>query len=231
MNSLQKLYEEKYNNSEYEQRVAQMDYFKNLNQISTRKNNYIIPPKKITLRRNLCEPYKDPIVINSNKVFQIKLDTMIEEPTFPKLNTEYLEMRKKLKMNRDTYWDISKRVLTEENEKFQDRIFNQKPRIESTELLLKDYERSLVYKNIGRNRSRGIKRYFKEKSQQLILPSINKNKNKNKIRFDKIFQTEIENSNNSKDSIEKEKNNNNDVKLNEHKYDEISHQKQGHLEG
>ena len=160
MNSLQKLYEEKYNNSEYEQRVAQMDYFKNLNQISTRKNNYIIPPKKITLRRNLCEPYKDPIVINSNKVFQIKLDTMIEEPTFPKLNTEYLEMRKKLKMNRDTYWDISKRVLTEENEKFQDRIFNQKPRIESTELLLKDYERSLVYKNIGRNRSRGIKRYF-----------------------------------------------------------------------
>ena len=156
---------------------------------------------------------------------------MIEEPTFPKLNTEYLEMRKKLKMNRDTYWDISKRVLTEENEKFQDRIFNQKPRIESTELLLKDYERSLVYKNIGRNRSRGIKRYFKEKSQQLILPSINKNKNKNKIRFDKIFKTEIENSNNSKDSIEKEQNNNNDVKLNEHKYDEISHQKQGHLEG
>ena len=96
---------------------------------------------------------------------------------------------------------------------------------------MKDYERSLVYKNIGRNRSRGIKRYFKEKSQQLILPSINKNKNKNKIRFDKIFQTEIENSNNSKDSIEKEQNNKNDVKLNEHKYDEISHQKQGHLEG
>lgn len=226
MNALQKLYEEKFHNSEYEQKVAQIDFFRNLNIINTRPNKYTIPPKKITLRRNLCEPFKDPIVINSNKNFQLKIDTMIEEPAYPKLNHEYLEIRKKLKMNRDTYWEITKRVLTEENEKFQDRVFNQKPRIESTEMLLKDYEKSLAYKNIGRNKSRGKRRYYKEKSQHLILPEINKNKN----RYDKIFQTEISN-NYSKDNIDKDQTNNNDVKLSEHKYDEISHQKQGHLEG
>ena len=66
-----------------------------------------------------------------------------------------------------------------------------------------------------------MKKYHKEKT--LILPSIN-----NKNRNDKIFQTEINNTSGNSDN---EQNIKESKELKEHKYDEISHQKQGHLEG
>ena len=224
MNQLQRLYDYKSSILDYDKKIVETEYFNILNQIKTRQNQYTIPPEKINIKRSICEPYKDPDVINSNRKYQLKISSMIDEPTFPKLNREYLDNRKKLKRNRDIYRDIAKRVLTTENEKFQDRIFSQKPRIEITSILLKEYEQSQVHKNLGRNNT-GLKKYYKENSNYLLLPTINKQKNRN----DKLFQTEI--NNNSVGNSDNEQKERDSKELKEHKYDEISHQKQGHLEG
>ena len=224
MNPIQKLYDYKSSILDYDQRATQTEYFNILNHIRSRQNKYSIPPEKINIKRNSCEPYKDPDVINSNKKYQLKISTIIDEPAFPKLNFEYLDNRKKLKRNKETYRDIAKILLTAENEKYQDRVFNQKPRVENVSILLKDYEQSLIYKNLGRNNI-GLKKYYKEKSNHLILPAINKQKNKN----EKIFQTEV--NDNSGGNSDNEQNVHDSKEMKEHKYNEISHQKQGHLEG
>ena len=224
MNQLQRLYDYKSSILDYDKKVVETEYFNIINQIKTRQNQYPTQLEKINIKRSMCEPYKDPDVINSNKKLQLKISSIIDEPTFPKLNTEYLDYRKKLKRNRDIYRDIAKIVLNTENEKFQDRVFNQKPRIENTSNLLKEYEQSQVYKKLGRNNT-GLKKYYNEGSNYLLLPAINKQKNKN----EKLFQTEInENSGGYSDNEQKE---HDSKELKEHKYDEISHQKQGHLEG
>ena len=220
MNNLQKLYDYKANVLDIEPKISQNEYFKIIDQIRSRPNQYSKAPEKINIKRNSIEPFKDPDVISTNKRFNLKIDTILDEPSLPKLNFDYIEIRKKLKKNKDIYRDIAKSVLNTENEKFQDRVFNQKPRVENTANLLKDYEISQIYKNIGRN-CRIVKKYHKEKT--LILPSIN-----NKNRNDKIFQTEINNTNGNSDN---EQNIKESKELKEHKYDEISHQKQGHLEG
>ena len=224
MNPLQKLYDYKSSIIDYE--VNQTEYFNNINQIRTRPNQYTFPQEKINIKRNAYEPFKDPDVINSNKKYQLKISTIIDEPTFPKINIEYLDYRKKLRRNKEVYREIAKIVLTTENEKFQDRVFNQKPRIENTSSLLKEYEQSLVYKNLGRNHT-SLNKYYKEKPSILILPSINKQKNKK----EKIFQTEINTNNNSRDNSDNEQIIRDAKELKEHKYNEISHQKQGHLAG
>ena len=224
MNPLQKLYDYKSSIIDYE--VNQTEYFNNINQIRTRPNQYTFPQEKINIKRNVCEPFKDPDVINSNKRYQLKISTLIDEPTFPKINIEYLDYRKKLRRNKEVYREIAKIVLTTENEKFQDRVFNQKPRIENTSSLLKEYEQSLIYKNLERNHT-SLNKYYKEKPSILILPSINKQKNKK----EKIFQTEINTNNNSRDNSDNEQIVRDAKELKEHKYNEISHQKQGHLAG
>ena len=222
MNPFQRLYDYKSSILDYDQKVLQTEYFRIIDQIKTRPNQYAIPPEKINLKSNIYEPYKDPDVINSNKKFNLKISTIIDEPTFPKLNTEYLDMRKKLRKNKELYRDIAKIVLTNENEKFQDRVFSQKPRVENTNLLLKEYEQAKIYKSLGRNNN-GIKKYYKGNTNPLILPMINKQKSRN----EKIFQTEINNSR----SNENEHDVKNSKELKEHKYNEISHQNQGHLQG
>ena len=172
MNPLQKLYDYKSSILEFNPKVLETEYFRIIDNIKTRPNLYKIAPEKINLKKNVYEPYKDPDVINSNKKLQLKIDTIIDEPPLPRLNVEYLDIREKLRKNKERYRDIAKSVLNTENEKFQDRVFNQKPRIESTIALLKDYELSQTYKNLGRN-SRGLKKYYREKTS-IRLPSINK---------------------------------------------------------
>lgn len=220
MNPLQKLYDYKSSILDSNPKVLETEYFRIIDNIKTRPNIYIIPPEKINIKRNACEPYKDPDVITSNKKFQLRIDTITDEPTLPRLNLEYLDIREKLKKNKERYRDIAKSILNTENEKFQDRVFNQKPRIENTISLLKDYELSQTYKNLGRN-NRGLKKYYREKIS-VKLPSINKHK----VNNEKLFQTEINNvtgdnsDNEPKVKVAKE--------LQDHKYDEISHQKPDH---
>ena len=219
MNPAQKLYDYKSSILDSNSKVIETEYFRIIDNIRTRPNLYKIAPEKYNIKRNAYEPYKAPDVINSNKKFQLRIDTIIDEPSLPKINLEYLDIREKLRKNRERYRDIAKSVLNTENEKFQDRVFNQKPRIESTMDLLKDYELSQTYKNLGRN-NRGLKKFYKEKTN-VRLPSINKHK----VNYDKIFQTEINNTNGNSDT---EPNVKDAKELKDHKYSEITHQKPEH---
>ena len=220
MNPLQKLYDYKSSILEFNPKVLETEYFRIIDNIKTRPNLYKIAPEKINLKKNVYEPYKDPDVINSNKKLQLKIDTIIDEPPLPRLNVEYLDIREKLRKNKEKYRDIAKSVLNTENEKFQDRVFNQKPRIESTIALLKDYEMSQTYKNLGRN-NRGLKKYYREKTS-IRLPSINKHK----VNNEKIFQTEINNETGG--NSDNEPNVKDAKELKDHKYSEITHQKPEH---
>ena len=219
MKPAQKLYDYKSSILDSSLKELETEYFRIIDNIRARPNLYKISPKKLNLKKNVYEPFKDPDVINSNKRFQLRIDTIIDEPSLPKLNFEYLDIREKLRKNRERYRDIAKSVLNTENEKFQDRVFNQKPRIENTIDLLKDYELSQTYKNLGRN-NRGLKKFYKEKTN-VRLPSINKHK----INYDKIFQTEI---NNTSGNYDTEPNVKDAKELKDHKYSEITHQKPEH---
>ena len=219
MKPAQKLYDYKSSILDSSLKELETEYFRIIDNIRARPNLYKIAPKKLNLKKNVYEPFKDPDVINSNKRLQLRIDTIIDEPSLPKLNLEYLDIREKLRKNKERYRDIAKSVLNTENEKFQDRVFNQKPRIENTIDLLKDYELSQTYKNLGRN-NRGLKKFYKEKTN-VRLPSINKHK----INYDKIFQTEI---NNTSGNYDTEPNVKDAKELKDHKYSEITHQKPEH---
>ena len=225
MNTLQKLYDYKSSIIDSDPKVLETQYFKIIDTIRARPNQYSIPPDRVNIKRSIIEPFKDPDVINSNKRFQLRIDTINDEPILPKLNFEYLDNRKKLRRNKEIYRDIAKNILNIENEKFQVNVFSQKPRIENTTTLLKDYELSRVYKSIGRNRR--LKNYsYKEKTSNVIFPSIKKNK----TGIDKIFQTEVNNIK-TEGNVDSEPNVKDSKELKDHKYDEISHQKPGHVEG
>ena len=219
MNPAQKLYDLKSSIIDSNSKILETEYFRIIDNIRARPNLYKIAPEKINLKRNAYEPFKDPDVIKSNRKLQLRIDTIIDEPSLPKLNLEYLDIRQKLRKNRERYRDIAKSVLNTENEKFQDRVFNQKPRIENTIALLKDYELTQTYKSIGRN-SRGLKKFYKEKTN-VRLPSINKHK----VNYDKIFQTEI---NNTSGNYDTEPNVKDAKELKDHKYSDITHQKPEH---
>lgn len=226
MKALQKQYELKsklfVNNNI--QKLDIIVYFKFLNQIRHRPNKYSILQEKSDNKRFIYEPFKDPNVIEANKKHKSKIYSIINEPVLPKLNNVYLEVRETIKNNKEKYREMAKRNLSVENSKFQDRLLNQKPRVE--EIL--DFKRlnkrySKLMKSSRTDHYDGEYRKYAGNSQDLILPSINGNKERNS---EKLFQTEI---NTNQHSVP-EKNEENSEKLKEHKHDEISHQKQGHIE-
>ena len=226
MNTFQKLYDYKSSIIDSDPKVLEAQYFRIIDTIKSRPNQYFIPPDRVNIKRSIIEPFKDPDVINSNKKFQLKIDTINDEPILPKINLEFLDNRKKLRRNKEIYRDIAKNILNTENEKFQVNVFSQKPRVENTTMLLKDYELSRVYKSLGRNNRRFRNNYYKETINNVKFPSIKKNKTIN----DRIFQTEVNNIK-TEGNVDSEPNVKDSKELKEHKYDEISHQKQGHLEG
>ena len=81
MNNLQKLYDYKTNVLDIEPKISQNEYFKIIDQIRSRPNQYSKAPEKINIKRNSIEPFKDPDVISTNKRFNLKIDTILDEPT------------------------------------------------------------------------------------------------------------------------------------------------------
>jgi len=223
MNSLQKQYELKsrmfINNN---QKTEVTDYFKFIDQIRNRPSRYTTIPENITIKKVIYEPYKDPNVIEANKKYKLKLYTILQEPPLPKLNNVYLEVREKLRNSKEKYREIAERALSVENVKFHDRVFNQKPRVEE----VNNYRK--IHKILKISKTREYEsdvRKFAKKSHNLILPSINGHK---EGKSEKIFQTEVIS---NSDHFENEQSADNSVNLKDHKYNEITHQKQGHING
>jgi hypothetical protein len=187
------------------------NYFTSLNLAKARKNPYS-SPKKFIIKHVSTEPFKDFYVIKENKKIKIRLDSISNKPVEPILNNEYIELEERIKINKDKYREIYKRGLSRDNEKYSSRIFSQKPRIISTELLEKlyietheKYIEQMKGKNTARNKG-------KEKSGKLygkiVLPKISGYKDWNMDSNENIKSKEVKN----------------------HGHKEITHQKPGHAD-
>ena len=244
MNPIQKQYEFKSKIPTLFHKIEPEDYFRYLSIINTRKNQYLETQTKFNIKRNIYEPFKDPSIIEANRRLKLKIYSIIEEPPLPKINKEYLEVKETITRNKEKCREIAQRALSIENEKYKNEVFNQKPRVELFRKIKKlhiNHNNSRANTISRTKRSENEKRYSEKNTNDLILPKINrrrekkvkereKEREKDEIieKTEKLFQTEvIPHNNNSVDdqSIE------NTERLNEHKYEDISHQKQGHIYG
>ena len=222
MKTIQKQYELKSRMFNNYKEIDPYDYFRYIDQIRTRPNQYSISTERNVIKKIIYEPYKDPNVIEANRRHKLNLYKIFKEPALPKLNNEYLEVREILKNNKDRYREIAERALSFENMKFQDRVFNQKPRIVENCFYRK-------IPNLIKSSTNGDfeSEYRKtlRKSNHLRLPAINKHK---EGKFERLFQTEV---NTTRDINENEQSGDNTINMKDHKYKDISHLKQGHIEG
>ena len=232
MNSLQKKYELNCRLLNQNQRVS--EYYRYLEQIRLKPNNFSINSEPVVLKKIINIPYKDPNVIRSNRRMITKLNSIIDEPVIPKINNEYLEVKELIRNNKDRYRDFQERSLSIENLNYRERVFSQKPRVEETKKLKKLYEETHEkYMRILRNsRTKNYEneyRKFSHNNSRFLLPPINA-VNVSREPGEKIFQTEV-NSKYDNDNYDNKSEEIESVKMNEHKYSEISHQRQGHING
>ena len=153
-------------------------YFSNLDLAKSRKNPFT-SPKKYVIKHVRTEPYKDFFVLNENKKLKIRLDTINNKPVEPLLNNDYIEIEQRIKANRDKNRELYIKELAKENVKFSNRVFLQKPRIISTEVLKKMFIETHV-KYIEQMKSRNVKKNKnneKTKVSKVILPKISSYKN------------------------------------------------------
>lgn len=217
----------KYGQKQYELNLKQLfsnerlnikDYFRSIDVIRTRPNQYPLS-KRILIKKNLNEPYKDLFVIEENKKLRNKLYTIESRPALPKINSEYEELEKRLRINKEIYRELHKKALSIENDILSERVLSQKPRVLTNKILEKLYEEN--HENYKKLRSAHKRKYNNESNDYnnspLILPKI--------FSRNKVSRTEA-----NMDS-DKEQSKDNSIDLKDHKYNEISHQKQGHIEG
>lgn len=180
------------------------NYFNSLNLAKLRKNPFC-SPKKYVIKHVSTEPYKDYYVINENKKIKVRLDSIGSKQVEPILNNEYIELEQRIKNNKERNREIFQRGLNRDNEKYSSRIFSQKPRVISTELLEKLYIET-------------HEKYI----EQLKPKKVNKNNNKTTRLYGKIILPKISGYNINMDENNKSK------ELKNHGREEITHQKPGH---
>jgi len=222
MKYLQKIYDIKSQLLIKSRQIDASEYLYLVEQIHSRPNQYIIPQKKIKIKRPIYEPFKDPLVIRENKYNKLRIYNILDKRSSPKLNYEYLEARDIMRNNKEKQRELAERALSLENSKFQERVFNQRPRVE-------EYKNFRTINNKDSDSSRDkdyISNYKKytRKINKLILPDIYENKNK---KSKKVLKIDI---NSNHDSLNQQLLENGE-KMKDHNYAEISHQKQGHIQG
>ena len=221
MNFAQKQYELSFNLLANSNRFNATNYFRTIDAIRSRP--YQIPsPKNLIIKKVHNEPFKDFLVIKSNEKLRLRLDSIQSKPVIPKINIEYLEIEKRMKNNRERARYLYNRALTFENDKYSTRVFSQEPRVIKTKILEKLYEENhekyinILKRSKNRINEKGYGNYYY--SSQIKLPRIIK---KNNLHSRTEANLDSDN----------EQPNNNSLELKDHKYKEISHQKQGHIEG
>ena len=230
MKALQKQYELRNKMFAKEQKIDISEYFKFIEQVRKRPNQYSIEIERPVMKKVIYEPFKDPFVIASNERHKLRLYNIINEPALPRLNNIYLEVKETLKHNKEKRREFYKREIDLENSKFVERIFNQKGRVDEIKGL------NLSPRNIRYSNSLKVSKSkdyesdysnFTKKQKKLILPDINGQRPRRDS--EQLFQTEV-----SPNRIKKLTNNHpteNGEKMKDHNYNEILHHKQGHING
>ena len=220
MNARQKDYElrSRLFNSNNNQKIS--DYFRFIDQVKSRPNQYATGEDRSSLRRFIYAPYKDPNVKRENKRFKLKIYKMMEEPVLPRLNLEYLEVREILRNARERQNEIAQRALSVENDYYKERLFG--------------HNRSKVeVRRLKNSKTKQFERDFLEfmgNPSGVVLPPIhrsNKNSSKRKGNSEKIFQTEVNSNLNDSDNLDNDQSLNSG-QMRDHQAKEITHKKRGY---
>lgn len=221
MNTAQKLYDSGFNTITGAQQLNPFKYYSILKLINQRRTQY---PSfgKINIKKVNKIPYQDYFIIESNKKYKKKIKDMREKPVMPKINSLYLELDQRIKNNKSKIINNKIRALTLENNKYNIRVKNQKPKLLKAEFLRKLFiENHDKYLEILLRNTRFKKKVGTSQDQKapyIKLPNLSQYKGG---LFRNHYRTEY-NLDENGDS------NNNSVEQKDHKYKEISHQKQGH---
>ena len=219
MNFAQKQYELGFRLLGNSQRFNTTNYFRSIDTAKSRPNQFPASPRKFFIKKNLQEPYKDIFVKKSNERFRLRLETLQSKPVIPKLNNEYIELEKIMKNNKERARQIYNRALSIENEKYTNRVFTQRPRIMAAKYLEKLYEENKEKFEKLKSPRRSIDKYDNYSTLPVKLPRIKDRRN----TFHSRTEANLDTSDNEL--------NNNSLELKDHGHKEISHQKQGHIEG
>ena len=221
MNITQRRYELAFNMLGNSQKLNTTNYFRTIESIRSRKNQFPASPKKYIIKSSNREPYKDHFVIKANKSLRIKIETLQSKPVIPKINTEYIKIQQRIKNNKEKVREIYKTNLFLQNEQFVNRVFSQKPRIINTKLLEKLYkEKHEKYIKILKIPKR--KDSYNSNLKPVMLPRISKSNNH--------YRTEV-NLDSDNEECKDSNNINNSLELKDHEHKDISHQRQGYIEG
>ena len=201
------------------QRLNPANYFRTLNLIKKRENQY--KTEKINIiKKDPQELYKDYFVMNNIKKFKIRLSNIKHKPAMPILNEEFIRLEEKLRINKTKQRELYDRALSLENDKLSKRFFNKKPGEFNPKILEKiNSETHDKYIKIVRSPFIMRKQWLKI---PLILPKVFTPK-KGKINYHSKTEFNIETENN--DLF------NNTAELKGHDQKETAHQKRGHIEG
>ena len=222
MNSVQRLYDSAFNTITGAQQLNPFKYYSVLNLINQRRTQY---PSfdKINIKKVNKIPYQDYFVIESNKKYKKKIKDLQAKPVIPKINSLYLELDQRIKNNKSKILINKNRALTLENNKYNKRVRNQKPKLLKTEFLQKlfienhDKYLEILLRNTRFKKKVGNSQDMKS-TPYISLPSISGYKGG--LFRKRYYKTEY-NLDENGDS------NNNSVEQKDHKHIEISHQKKG----
>ena len=226
MNSTQKFYDLGFltvNNSI--QKINPFDYLKNLRLIQERKTQFPTFDKFITKKMPEI-PYKNHFVMESNKKYNHKIKEMKDKPVAPKINTVFIELDQRIRNNKEINKIIKSRALTLDNRNYKKRIKNQQPKLLKAQYLSKlfinnhDKYLEILLRN-SKFRKKIDKSSIENKMSTIKLPNISSYREGVFNKFHSRTEFSLDAEENSKDNSTEQK---------EHKYIEIIHQRQGHLD-
>ncbi len=224
MKAEQKLYDAGFNTITGVQQLNPFPYFRSLQLIATRKTQY---PSfdKFNIKRIERIPYKDYFVIESNKKYKNKIIDWRQKPVIPKINKLYLELDKRIKINKEKIKISQSRALTLENNKYNIRVKNQRPNLLKADFLKKLFlENHNKYLELLLRNSRFRKKPGKSsdlKRPYVKLPSISGYRDGLFTNMHSKTEYNLDENDQSRD---------NSIEQKDHKHKEISHQKQGYDE-
>jgi hypothetical protein len=198
-------------------------FYQSIGLINSRKTMYPLY-KTFYLKKKPRIPYQTNYVIENNKRFSSKMDDIMNKKVTPKINNIFLELEERIKNNKKKNRENKIRALTIENEKYTNRVMEQKARVLNAKYLNKLYTENhdkyleLLLRPM-KIRANKMKKNQKSYNFRTRLPNISQTSTDGFYSKGR-YKTDISSTN--------EQSNENSLELKEHKRHEIIHGRPNH---
>ena len=198
-------------------------FYQSIGLINSRKTMYPLY-KTFYLKKKPRIPYQTNYVIENNKRFSSKMDDIMNKKVTPKINNIFLELEERIKINKKKNRENKIRALTIENEKYTNRVMEQKARVLNAKYLNKLYTENhdkyleLLLRPM-KIRANKMKKNQKSYNFRTRLPNISQTSTDGFYSKGR-YKTDISSTN--------EQLNENSLELKEHKRHEIIHGRPNH---